>query len=653
MNVVLGIDTGGTYTDGVLVDVKTKRILAKAKARTTKENLAIGIKECITNLNLHEKYIIKMIALSTTLATNATVEGKGGEVGAILIGKEPLNRIPTNNYVVIKGGHDVDGKEIMELDEDSIINVLETFKGKVDAIAVSSFLSIRNPQHELRTKELIHKELGLPVVCAHQLSNTLGFYERTVTSIINAKLLPIIAELVDSVNHVLQRRKINAEIMIVKSNGSLASVNVIKDRPVETILSGPSASIIGAASLTKLNNAIILDMGGTTTDIAYIKNNEPEINDEGALVAGWRTRVKAVEVFTVGLGGDSSIRISGSDKVVKVGPNRVLPLCFAAKKYPHLIDELKTIQSQKISSITQNQMTDCFIIQKGNSVRNLSDTDQIILELLKDKPHSLWYLSQQLGMAPDFFPYRNLVNAGAIAHISFTPTDALHVIGDLDNWDTKAAFLGLKLLSIQYGVDERELISKIVEAVVNSMSATIIQSLITFEDKNYPVSASLENIFAEKILKNRRDRLFSCTLNVREPVIGIGAPVGSWLPKVKDRLSVEIVIPEHAEVANAYGAAIGKIIERSEVLIKPFKLGGYGVYLPWGFTILDDLDEAKEYIEKSLKNWVYHNAVKAGAFEPKVDYTLKEVYAKSYNVDTLIEVRVFCNATGEPKAIKV
>lgn len=333
----VGIDTGGTYTDGVLINIDTQEVLKKAKARTTKENLAIGIQECLDKLNLQVSDNIAMVALSTTLATNAIVEEKGGVVGAVLIGHEPIKKLPTTNYYVVAGGHDLNGISQQELDEEEVIKGLRNFKNKVDSIAISGYFSIRNPIHEIRVKEIVKELLGIPVVCAHELTTALGFQERTTTAILNARLLPIIEELIKSVKGVLKKKKIEAPLMIVKSDGSLAVEKIAMERPIETILSGPAASIIGSSQLAKKKNAIILDMGGTTTDIAVIKNGEPKLNMEGASVGGWLTRVKSAEIYTYGVGGDSLIQVMPKQKDVLVGLKRVYPICYIAQKHPHLL----------------------------------------------------------------------------------------------------------------------------------------------------------------------------------------------------------------------------------------------------------------------------------------------------------------------------
>ncbi|NMA14760.1 MAG: hydantoinase/oxoprolinase family protein, partial [Clostridia bacterium] len=250
MSLVLGIDTGGTYTDGVVVDLTEKKIIAKGKSLTTREDLAIGIRNCINHLEFNQFDQINAVSLSTTLATNSIVEGRGCTVGLVLIGHEPLGTLPTEHIGVISGGHDIKGFAQEDLDLSEARRVLERFRGVVDAIAVSGYLSIRNPEHELQIRDLVQETLHLPVVCAHQLTTSLGFHERTVTAVLNARLMPIIEELMVSVKEVLNEREIDAPVMIVKGDGSLMSETLAKEKPIDTILSGPASSIIGSTFLT-------------------------------------------------------------------------------------------------------------------------------------------------------------------------------------------------------------------------------------------------------------------------------------------------------------------------------------------------------------------------------------------------------------------
>ncbi len=323
---ILGIDTGGTYTDSVIVDRDTRQVLYAAKALTTQYDLTAGIKNCMDALGFKSWHQIDMVSLSTTLATNAIVEGKGGRVGLLLLGEKPEGEIPADVIEELDARIDIRGGIRIPLDENLLDEKLASLCSSCDAVAISGYASVRNPEHEKQAAGRVAKVSALPVVCAHELSGALGFYERTVTAVLNARLIPIIKNLITTVCKETRRRGIGAPVMIVRGNGSLMRADYAVDRPVETILSGPAASVIGARFLSGLLDCLVVDMGGTTTDIASLKDGQCTVSENGTCLGGWRTRVKALEICTFGLGGDSEIRrdLNGG---IQIGPQRVVPLC--------------------------------------------------------------------------------------------------------------------------------------------------------------------------------------------------------------------------------------------------------------------------------------------------------------------------------------
>ena len=648
MAIVLGIDTGGTYTDGVIVDISKQKIINKAKARTTKENLTIGIAKCIERLTF-EKEEIKMVALSTTLATNAIVEGRGGRVGVILIGHEPIDNLPVDQFIVVPGGHDIKGKEAEPLDYEKTIAAIKAMVTKVEAVAISGYLSVRNPQHELEVAEMVRQYSELSLVCAHQLTTTLGFQERTVTAALNARLIPIITELITSIKLVLKKQGIKAPLMIVKGDGSLMNEAVAVEKPIETILSGPAASIVGATFLTDIEDAIVFDMGGTTTDIAILEKGSPKLNPEGATVGGWLTRVLAADINTFGLGGDSYIQLKAREKKIIIGPRRVWPLSYVAENYPYLKNELITILKNK-KELLYNQATDCFIFIKDPDKKSMLNTaEEQLVDILKEGPRSLHYLARLMGKDPNFLPVNNLEHMGVIARISLTPTDILHARGYFNQWDTEAAILGVEIFANQINCSIEEMTDDLMKEITKGLALTILQTLVKAEGYKPLDDIKGKNIFLDKILEQGKNT-FACQVTVPIPVVAIGAPVSSYLPKVSEVLNCQLVIPEYAEVANAVGAAIGKVIETIHCLIKPSD-SGYIVHLPWERTGFIDLEDACKYgMEQALKR-AEVNAKKAGASEIEVFPERKDIYGKiaaSWAAEVYVETRMMVTAIGRP-----
>ena len=330
MAYVIGIDTGGTYTDAVLLDTDLEGpgcIKRKAKAITTHEQLKTGIRDSLAGLRLSKSDIgrIEKLVLSTTLATNAIVEGKIGKIGLLMIGGTPVGELATDETVTVEGKVNIKGRIIQDIDADEVNRAAKIILPKVESFAISGQASVRNPILEKRVKAIINGMCDLPVVCGHELVSELGYLERTNTAVVNAGLLPIIDKFINAIKSILDEMGIGAPVFVVKGNGTISKIDSIRDRPIDTVLSGPAASIVGAISLTGVKNAIVADMGGTTTDIGIVKNKRVELSKDGAVVGDWKIRVKSAQLFTFGLGGDSAIKTV--DEKIEVGPERVLPSC--------------------------------------------------------------------------------------------------------------------------------------------------------------------------------------------------------------------------------------------------------------------------------------------------------------------------------------
>ena len=319
----LGIDTGGTYTDAALVEIETGRVLHSAKSLTTYSSLSLGITRALDAIlesaggDVLQK--VSLVGLSTTLATNAIVEARHGRSGLVLIGYDQdlirrYNlgpRLVLDHVTYIAGGHDVKGGEAAPLDNESLARLAGNCQG-LESFGVSAFFSVRNPAHELAARDFLMRATGLPVTCGHELSQSLDSIARATTTALNATLIPILTELIADVRLSLRQRGVGGRLMVVKGDGSLVAADQAAKRPVETILSGPAASVVGAAHLAgpgkNAKRMWVVDIGGTTTDIALLENSLPAVAEDGATVGGWRTMVRAVKVRTVGLGGDSRVR---------------------------------------------------------------------------------------------------------------------------------------------------------------------------------------------------------------------------------------------------------------------------------------------------------------------------------------------------------
>lgn len=652
MQLVLGIDTGGTYTDSVILDIEKGRIVTKAKALTTKENLSIGVRNSLRNLDSIDYKKISMVSLSTTLATNAVVENKGGEAGLIIIGPKTDIQLPVTKKIILTGGHDIHGIPLADLDLLQAEKAIREFQGKVDTIAISSYLSIRNPEHEIQVRDLIQDLFDIPVVCAHQLTASLGFFERTITAVLNAKLIPIIKDLNDSVKTVLREFGIQAPLMVVKGDGCLMDEKLAQEKPIETILSGPAASVIGATFLAKTENAVILDMGGTTTDIAIVEKGNPRLNKEGAKVGNWLTRVKAAEISTFGLGGDSYLLLTKDGNVI-FGPQKVCPLSLAASRYPCLRNELQESYIDPKKEYLRHQVTDCFILVKEyDFLEDLTDVEKNILKLLETVAHSIFYLARELNLDTYAINLSRLTNLGILVKVGITPTDILHARNIYIPWDRQAAIIGTRLLAEKISFKVEDFLDMAFEVIINDTALNIMQSVLNFEGVNFNLREQMGmTFFYENVLKMSPPSILNCSMNLAYPIIAIGAPVKAYLPKVAEKLNAELFIPEHAEVANAVGAAAGKIIERIHILIRSVGWEGFVVYSPWERTAFEDLAEAKEYAVSQGKEYAGLSVKKAGVREFEIIIDDQDIYSKTnvtHGDGIYIESRIEIMATGLP-----
>ncbi len=666
-NLALGIDTGGTFTDGVIFDLDKKTVEAKTKVETTRHNLTIAINNCLDNLVAALKENsgsqvdfgqIKMVSLSTTLATNAIVEGQGAEVGLIQIGFEPRQGLPTPYYASVAGGCNIKGRIKEELDLEAAEKAIHEMKDHVDAFAVSSYLSIRNPIHELQMIDLIRNLTGYPVVAAHQLSTDLGMHERTVTAILNARLMPLITDLMDSVKQGMERLKIEAPLMVVRGDGSLISETMAREKPIETILSGPAASIIGALTLTGIQKGIVIDMGGTTTDVAVLNNGRPSLNMEGARVGGWLTRVKAAQITTIGLGGDSLIQVSKNAEL-SVGPQRVFPLSWIAAQYPYLTGELEAIQPIDYSSMDTHPATILTYIRDPLNIK-VTQTEQQILDLIKDGPHTLYYISRKLEKEIDLLPWQRLVNVASVHRASLTPTDVLHVNGKMDLWEHRAAELGTVMLASRYRVSKDEFVNSVMDEIIFMLARLTLDRLLAEEGAGFSLTDEESGTYILKRILARddhtADRQMQFAVDLNNPIIAVGAPVDAYFPILAERLQAELYLPDYADVANAVGTVSGKAVERTTILIKPGEGGGFLVHTPSKRETFMIFEEAIDYACREGKKHVYEQAVELGAVEIETMVERQDRYSKmsgsadSDNKDQkiFIESIVEVSAVGRP-----
>ena len=656
----LGIDVGGTNTDAVLIDLEERKILSFAKAPTTRDDFARGIHDVLYRLDRVHFPKIALISLSTTLATNSIVEGVRRRVCGILIGYEPgdYRSDLTDELFLIPGGHTVLGEEKEALDEDRVKTVLEKTKDQTEAYAVCGYFSVRNPDHELRVKRLVQEVTRKPVVCGHEISLKLDAVKRATTTILNAHLIPILHQLIESVKRVFGEENIQAPLMIVKGDGSLMSEAVTRNRPIETILSGPAASVIGARYLLEhsgeVQNAVVVDIGGTTTDIALLKDGFPRLHPQGAKVGGWQTNVMAIDIRTIALGGDSQMTFDEEGRL-RLGPRRIIPLSYLGYCYPSIREELRRLYEDRrlLPPRTNAELW----IRVGRKIEDgLDELGEGILKEVTGNPLSLFQLTKRTGrsMSEVMRGVSTLERRGLVQRSGLTPTDLLHLTGIFQAWDKEAADWGARLLYDRWKIELPTVVEQL-EGAMNRMIGLQILDLLLSESIDATPgldSCKFCNLFVDEAF-GRTGRVTGVQfgIHVKEKLIGIGAPAYAFLPSVAEKLETHVVVPFYSGVANAIGAITSAIVIQEELFIKPYQTG-YRPFSSAGMGFHHDLGEATEEGRRLLRKVTLEKAREAGAEQPEVFIDEKETWTTARGGETVfIEKILTARAAGNPRMV--
>ncbi len=654
---VLGIDTGGTYTDGVLLAYHSRQVVAAHKSLTTKRDFSIGIEAVIEGIQIEDPSAVKMVSISTTLATNAIAEGKGKPVALLLIGYDPEliasfkleSRFATPHYYYFAGGHDLYGSEKEALDLPAILAKVNEIKDQVDAIAVSGYFSPLNPEHENRACEAIASICDLPIVLGHQLSTKLGSVERATTAALNASLLAVLQDFVIAVRRALERRQINAPLMVVRGDGTLMSDEFAARTPVETIHSGPAASAMGGRFLSRLDEALVVDIGGTTTDIALIQAGQVAVSEEGATVGHYKTAVKAANLLSIVLGGDSHISL-GRDKEVTIGPERVVPLAYLAWQYPHIRNHFKTLVKRIWSQASPDWLEYWFLLREPRHKRRLKTArEKVLVEFLRQGPQPVPEILKHLDLLHVAqIGADELLRLEIIGKAGLTPTDLLHVEGRYTVWDTETAWLALDAFSRYQFRDSAD----IRQQVWSRMTEIIIRAIVTFlsgkrlPPPTLPKDDDMGRWFFYNSIRPTHPHL-ETSFRLRQPIIGIGAPAGIFLKDVADVFQTDLILSDHYQVANAVGAVAGSVMVAEEILVYPhlssdgLDVIGYYVQTSDGRQEFEEAGQALARARALSRERALGAVLRSGADNPQV--VMEE------RVDGLDTYHVRAKAMGNPR----
>jgi N-methylhydantoinase A/oxoprolinase/acetone carboxylase beta subunit len=331
---IIGLDVGGTHTDVVLLG--PKGVIHEAKFPTNKENLFEsvwqGIQAVIKDIEVE---LIKRAVLSTTLTTNLVVEKKTAPVGMIVSsgpGIDPELFRMGDAYHAVSGSIDHRGREIQKIDKKEINAIADHLeKSEIKQVGIVGKFSTRNPIHENQIAEILQNRFDV-IILGHHLAGVLNFPRRIATTYINAAVYPQNQNFLASINKSFKEHGLDVPIYTLKADAGTMNLQASLMQPGQTILSGPAASVMGAIPYTQENtDTLVLDIGGTTTDMAIVVNRVPLLDPVGIELAGYKTLIRSLKTHSIGLGGDSVVRFN--DGIITIGPDRNGPaMAFGGTK---------------------------------------------------------------------------------------------------------------------------------------------------------------------------------------------------------------------------------------------------------------------------------------------------------------------------------
>ena len=649
----IGIDTGGTCTDAVIYDFDRRKVLAFGKAQTTKQNLEIGIASVLDELPAEYVARAEMIALSTTLATNACVENKGVRARLLMIGfdaglMDHLKEIyasygltDSTQFVILDAKVEGLYEHPFDPDWEDLRKKAKEYFSDCDSVGIVQKHPRGNGgRFELTALKILQEELDVPLTISFDISNEVDILKTCAGTMLNARLIPLITEFMDAVHHVMADRGLDIPISIIRSDGTMMSEDMAKLHPVETILCGPAASVVGGSEAARDGDAVIVDMGGTTTDIAVVRNGVPETARDGIMIGGWKTMVKGLYVETVGLGGDSAVRYDRDGKLF-LDSTRVIPLSVLSSEYGHVVPELKELAGKgRVSSSWDHEY---FVLLKDISGKaGYTPLEQTVCGALKEKPLSTLALAEAAGRYPRFLSTERLERDGIIIKSGLTPTDMMIIKGDFSLYDGAAARAALECLAPNISGSVQDVPDAVYDLVCRKMYHTLGKLLLKIQ---YPGNKAFSDDAVtgpvlDAFYEQAKDRVYGgsdaekdahLSLTTHFPLIGVGAPVHIFLPKVAELLGTQAVVTAHAGVANALGAVTCRRIARSEQIVKAEYVNGTLV----GFSVACDgkrynfneeqKEEAVALAEESILRGIRKKAAQLGIMgEPKITLEKKE-----------------------------
>ena len=468
---------------------------------------------------------------------------------------------------------------------------------------------------------------GLPVVQAHHLSSELDSIRRAITASLNASLLAPLKDFLDAIETIFARLGIHCPIMVVRGDGSTVRASFARGRPVEMIHSGPATSSIGGHFLAGVDNALVIDIGGTTTDIALIQHGLTQVEQGGATVGPYRTCVDTIKVRSLGLGGDSHLQFD-THQTLTIGPHRVLPLSHLCHDYPNLHDDLLA----RLNGPLFSRGLEYWILQRLPKRPFKNPRTNRAIELLQKGPLPMLKLLKAVGaVSATQVDIEELLNQEIILRAGFTPTDLLHVSGEFTPWDVEIARKVTQWVAAFWDEDAHAFMRRVKDQFSRKILVEIIHLLsgrrLSEAEAGFTGKGLDRWLFEENLTAS--NPFLGSRLFLKVPIVGIGAPVKAFLPQVAQALGTQIIFPANFEVANAVGAAVGHVIIRGEGEIYPCVEGsvitGYFARVAGTLQKFRQYPEALAFARDCLTSTILEESLAAGGNRARVEIEVRSV----------------------------
>ncbi len=668
----IGIDTGGTCTDAVIYDFETGKVLHSGKANTTKSNLEIGIANALDTLPRDLVQQAGNIALSTTLATNACLENKGARAKLLLIGfqEEMMDYLKETfanygmkdmtRFLVLEARPEGAFSHPFDPDWEDLRKKAHSYFEDCDSIGiVQTYPRSNGGRFEITALKILQEELDLPITISYNISHETDVLKSCVGTLLNSMLIPLISEFIAAIRHVCQSRGLNIPVSIILSNGTMMPESTAKQFPVETILCGPAASVVGGGALAGEDSGLVIDMGGTTTDIAIVRDHVPAPAEGGIKIGQWKTMVQGIYVETIGLGGDSAVVIDDGD--LYLDNVRVIPLSLLAAQYENVLPLLISLAKQK--EYCSRSEFEFYVLQKDISGKiGYTEEEQQLCALLKEMPLPIAELARRMHCYTHFLPTHRLETDGVILRSGLTPTDMMILKGDFTLYDSTAARIAAKYVSQMVKCSIQELPDKVYELVHRKMYNALGRVILTqkypkikeFSDPSYltPILNACYEQARQKIDEPEKYEAAEGLLDLtsRLPLIGVGAPIHVFLPRVAELLGTRAIIPEHAEVANALGAVVSRRVAHTKLTINAVyegeSLKGFALPDQGQRHFFEEYDDAVAYGKEAILRTIHEKAKLFGIEgTPNIELTVKDSRIGHTKTGMILDIHLTATAT--------